>query len=334
MKNTLLFYPFDQGILPALADDAVCAAIECDYAPAFDDVAGLKGFNSFKPQATKWRGFEPAPMEANYYDVVFLSVPKQKIAAKALIAKSLSALKDGGTLICMAANDAGGKTLEKTVGAFGVETQSLSKSKARIVVAQKKGADNVAIETAVEDGAPQGMMFGDDIFVTRPGIFGWNKIDRGSHLLIGAIEDDLKGAGADFGCGYGYLSKEILNRYDGIKKFYAIDADFHALNCAQENIGENLINFDVEYLWEDLTKFSLSNLNWIVMNPPFHEGKKADNDIGARFIENASKSLKKNGVLYMVANAHLPYEKILNAYFSHIDKVKEQDGFKIFKAIK
>jgi len=334
MNSPLFFYPFEKDVLPAIPDDAVCAAIECDYDPVFDEITDLKVFNSFKPQASKWRGRDPAPMEANYYDVVFLNVPKQKIATKALIAKSLSALKEGGVLICMAANDAGGKTLEKTVKAFGVTTQSLSKAKARIVVAHKENSDIAEIAEAIEAGAPDGMAFDEDVYITRPGIFGWNKIDRGSYLLFQNIDKDLKGslkgAGADFGCGYGYLSRGILSTHEKIEKFYAIDADFHALNCSRENLSD----FDVEYLWEDLTKFSLSNLNFIVMNPPFHDGKKADNDIGARFIENASKSLKKNGSLYMVANAHLPYEKILNAYFGHIDKVQEQDGFKIFKAIK
>lgn len=350
MKNTLLFYPFEKGALPDISDADVCAAIECDYGSAFDNIEDLKVFNSFKPLADQWgrygKGRGVAPLNPDYYDFIFLCVPKQKIAANALIAKSLSALKQGGHLICTAANDAGGKTLEKTVKAFGtegLEIQSLSKSKHRIVVASKQQLDPAAIYNAIEDGAHQEVRFADgkggsDTYTTQAGIFGWNKIDLGSHLLIETLNDPLmdplKGMGADFGCGYGYLSRQVLTHNPDIKKHYAIDADYHALECAKENLKENLKKFDIEYYWQDLTKFTLKGLDWIIMNPPFHEGKKTDSHIGEKFIENASKSLKPRGTLYMVANSHLPYEKILGAYFGHIEKLQEQDGFKIFKAVK
>lgn len=334
MKNTLLFYPFEKEILPSLTAEDVCAAIECAYATLFDEIADLKIFNSFKPQADTWNrngsGREIAPLSPDYYNFIFLEIPKQKLAAKALIAKSLSALKNGGHLICVAANDAGGKTLEKTLKAFGVTTQSLSKSKHRIVVVQKQELDPVEVYNAIEDGARQEMRVGDEVYITQPGIFGWNKIDLGSYLLIESLEEPFKGIGADFGCGYGYLARQILKNNPDIQKLYAIDADYHALECAKEN----LVNMPVEFMWQDLTKFTLKGLDWVIMNPPFHEGKKTDSHIGEQFIENAAQSLKPRGVLYMVANSHLPYEKIIGAYFSHIEKIQEQDGFKIFKGVK
>lgn len=344
MKNTLLFYPFEKEILPFPTAEDVCAAIECDYAPLFDEITDLKIFNSFKSQADQWStngsGREIAPLSPDYYDFIFLEMPKQKLAAKALIAKSLSALKNGGHLICVAANDAGGKTLEKTVKAFGVSTQSLSKSKHRIVVAQKQELDPVEVYNAIEDGARQEMRVGqkerEEIYMTQPGIFGWNKIDLGSYLLIENLaliespEAPFKGTGADFGCGYGYLTRQILKNNPDIQKIYAIDADYHALECAKEN----LVNMPVEFMWQDLTKYKLKGLDWVIMNPPFHEGKKTDAHIGEKFIENAAHSLKPRGALYMVANSHLPYEKIMGAYFSHIEKIQEQDGFKIFKGVK
>ena len=70
------------------------------------------------------------------------------------------------------------------------------------------------------------------------------------------------------------------------------------------------------------------------MNPPFHEGRKDKPDLGIAFIKNASKSLRKKGVLWMVANKHLPYEQTLNSEFFKIEKIVEKDGFKIFRAEK
>ena len=70
------------------------------------------------------------------------------------------------------------------------------------------------------------------------------------------------------------------------------------------------------------------------MNPPFHQGKNIDSDIGADFIKRAAICLKPSGMLYMVANSFLPYEKILEKNFKKFDKVIEQNGFKVLFAQK
>jgi 16S rRNA (guanine1207-N2)-methyltransferase len=72
----------------------------------------------------------------------------------------------------------------------------------------------------------------------------------------------------------------------------------------------------------------------IVMNPPFHDGRVGDPKIGQSFIENAAQNLKRKGVLYMVANRHLPYERTLSKYFEDVEMLAEQDGFKVIKAQK
>ena len=53
----------------------------------------------------------------------------------------------------------------------------------------------------------------------------------------------------------------------------------------------------------------------VVMNPPFHEGRKADPELGQAFIEAAAGMLGAKGKLYMVANRHLPYEETLERLF-------------------
>jgi 16S rRNA (guanine1207-N2)-methyltransferase len=146
----------------------------------------------------------------------------------------------------------------------------------------------------------------------------------------------LKGTGADFGCGYGYLSREIAEAENGIKKLYAIDADYHALACCRKNLKPCEDKMSIEYLWADLNKkpFEISNLDWVIMNPPFHDGKKTDIAAGQNFIQSAAASLRKGGRLYMVANAHLPYENILRREFSDMEKIIEKQGFKVIFAEK
>ena len=91
----------------------------------------------------------------------------------------------------------------------------------------------------------------------------------------------------------------------------------------------------VEFLWADLTQLqSLTPLDFIIMNPPFHQNKESDVAIGKAFIETAHASLKPSGRLFIVANAHLPYEQILCGAFSDVEKLHEGQGFKVFVSVK
>ena len=334
--SDLLFYPFQQGAIAPLNEDSM--VLVCDAVP----VLGLQEFKnidvvqSFKPDAQNWQeqGYEVIhTLEGKAkYDAVFCVLPQQKQAAYYKLAQALSVLKQGGILVVVAANDAGGKQIESKFKQFGLSSHNLSKNKCRIVWAKKENIDFDTIEEHIQNGAMQETKIEGDTYTTQAGIYGWNKIDKGSKLLIDNLPDGLKNTGADFGCGYGFLSSQILKKYSDIEMFYALEADYNALQCARENLK---IYSNVQYDWVDLTATSkVKNLDWIVMNPPFHEGKKADSSIGQKFIETAHQSLSLKGMLYMVANIHLPYEKTLNYLFSNVDKIMEKDGYKILFAQK
>lgn len=335
--SSLLALPFSEEILsaPNVNDDVLIYG-----ASHWSEAVQFKGCDvvqTFYPDVQKWiqHGFNVQTQieQDKKYGVILCALPKQKEATLSQIADAFEHLKKDGVLVCVAANDAGGKRLEKWMKSFGVETSSMSKSKCRIVWAGLNDLNHDVVKQCLELGAQQDIVIDGLNFTTQPGIYGWNKIDHGSKLLTHVLPDDLKGVGADFGCGYGFLSHYILNKPNKIKNIYVADADFNALECAKKNLKhfEN-----VQFQWIDLSsgKDAPKNLDFIVMNPPFHVGKDTKNEIGQKFITNAALSLRSRGVLYMVANTHLPYEKILNEYFSGVEKCVEQDGFKIFKAIK
>ena len=265
------------------------------------------------------------------YDAVYLLVPKNMVEARYLVARAFNVLKKGGALYCACENNAGGTRLQKMLQQFGVEiVQQISKHKSRFVYVKNVDVDAGAIEMAIAGGSVQSV--DKTQFISQAGLYGWDKIDKGSAVLLQNIPDDLKGSLADFGCGYGYLLQHILQQNEGVKTAYAIDADARALEVTRKNLGED---DRVKYLWADLTKPKgiPTKLDTIVMNPPFHEGKRADSDIGIAFIKNAAASLRRNGALYMVANNQLPYERILNeTFFSH-ELLAQANGFKVFKAV-
>ena len=323
--SALLSYPFETGMVDALSEADSVLISGASYWAKATKKADILTYHY--PDYAVWRdqGFsvlEGYPSNKKY-QWVLCHLPKQKEASQYQLARALVILEDDGQLIAMAANDAGGKRLEKWFQDLGLKPTLASKSKCRIVWAKKENVISEIKEKYLDAGAPHLCGVDEYQFMTQAGIFGWNKIDTGSVLLSDFLPDDLKGVGADFGCGYGFLADHVLTYCEGVQKLIVADADARALNCCRMNLEK--FDADIDFQWCDLTDVSLGfePLDFIIMNPPFHDGKMSDSDIGLKFINKASQSLKKSGVLYMVANAHLPYEKKLETQFTKIDKLDE-----------
>jgi len=217
------------------------------------------------------------------YDLAIVFFPKNKVEGHYALARAFAHLEIGGTLMTAAANKEGGTRLKKLMQAMGLDMISdISKNKAKALRGVKTEG-SAAPQDWIDDGAVRAVSAHD--FMTQAGLYGWNKIDKGSQLLLERLPLDLKGRGADFGCGYGLIARHVY-------------------------------------------------LDFIVMNPPFHEGKKTDFSIGLGFIKSSAAALSPRGVLYVVANAHLPYEDLLQAEFKTVEKLHEGGGFKVFTAHK
>lgn len=338
-----LFHPLQSGAAAPPGGDARAGFFNAQLHPALSLFKPERLFlqQYFRPHAQQLEaaGYTvhsdtDAGPETGNLDMALLALPKNRIEAEYMIASALRALKPGGILFAAADNKAGGARLEKMLAAFGLEDiQTDSRNKCRVVRGKRGGGNETAIEHALAAGSPQPILNGR--FQSWPGIFGWDKIDRGSEILLQHLPPGLKGRGADFGCGYGYLSARILQQ-PTVTELWCIDADIRALRMCEENLSKFKSGMKIHYLWEDLRRPvpSCRALDFIVMNPPFHEGKAADEDIGAAFIATAAASLKPGGALYMVANRQLAYEQVLQDLFARTDKVFEGQGFKVFHAIK
>lgn len=163
---------------------------------------------------------------------------------------------------------------------------------------------------------------------TAPGVFSADGVDPASQALAAALPDKIKGAVGDLGAGWGWLSREILKR-DGVKTLHAVEAEKTALDCAEANLDDPRVRFH----WADATTWmSPQMLDAVVMNPPFHTGRKADPDLGKAFIRSAAKNLAPHGQLWLVANRHLPYEPTLTELFREVKEIGGDNRFKILNA--
>ena len=282
----------------------------------------------FKPKAA---GAVAEIPEQGAFDAVLVLGSKNPVETLYFIGRALELPGKDGLLVCAAANDAGGKRLKGDLKSAGLSPLGLSKHKSQVVWAI--GGAAKAPEW-VSAGQVRSVL--DGRFVSQPGIFGWDRVDAGSALLAGVLPDGIfRGAGADFGCGYGYLAADILARQPKVKRLYCLDADYRAVEAARANLADKG-TAEKYFGWADLTQRQkdLPALDFVVMNPPFHEGKNAQYSIGIDCIKTAAASLKKGGWLWMVANAHLPYETALDTCFAAVEKVTEEQGFKVFHARK
>ncbi|MBF0374191.1 MAG: methyltransferase, partial [Alphaproteobacteria bacterium] len=167
-------------------------------------------------------------------------------------------------------------------------------------------------------------------FLTRPGLFSWDRVDPGSRLLAETLPADLAGRVADLGSGWGWLADAVLRRCPGVRALDLYEADRCALDLARRNLDGARADAALAYRWHDVAAGLPAGIyDAIVTNPPFHEGRAARPELGQAFIAAAAEGLRRRGRLWLVANRNLPYERTLAAHLVDTAVVAERDGFKV-----
>ncbi len=263
-------------------------------------------------------------------DAVMIYAPPGVLERRYVLALALRALKAGGRLDVMAPKDKGGSRLGKELKALGLEVAETAKAHhRRCVVIRPEAVEglDVEIQAAVKAGGLQ-IVPGLEAW-SQPGIFAWDRIDPGTALLADHLPP-MKGEGVDLGCGYGALATVVLRSPD-VTKLKLVDLDRRAIQAARRNIEDAR----AKVWWSDArTLDAAGDKDFVVSNPPFHDGGAEDRRLGQAFIRKAAELLKKGGVAWIVANRHLPYEAELDAAFKRVRLVAEAGGYKLFEAVK
>lgn len=262
--------------------------------------------------------------------------PRQREESRALLARAVDATADGGLVVASARSDEGARSMQSDLETLLGTVEVRSKHHCRVawgkVDRSRPEAAALAEWRALD--APREIEAGR--FVSRPGVFAWDRVDPASSMLSAALPDDLKGRGADFGCGYGYLACELLAKNAGIAQLDCYDAELRALDLARTNVVHARAaaqrETGVEFFWADVTRGVDARYDFIVTNPPFHQGRDEDPDLGRAFIAAAADALSPGGRLFLVANRHLPYEGVIAERFKTSTVLAEARGYKVVKA--
>ncbi|WP_374369756.1 class I SAM-dependent methyltransferase [Dongia sp.] len=275
-----------------------------------------------------------AEIPAGPFPLTLLLPPRQRDEARGLLAEAIAHTAPGGLVVAALPNNEGARSVEEDLAGLAGTVESRSKNKCRVFWARIDPAHIDRPRLLEWRALTEPRRIADSRFLSRPGLFAWDRIDAGSALLAQHLPADLAGHGADLGAGYGYLAAEILARCAKVSALDLYEAEREALRLAERNLQPLAQGRPLEFFWHDVATGLRRDYDFIVTNPPFHVLRAERTDLGQAFISTAAKHLKPGGRFLLVANQHLPYERGLRELFAAHRVLASADGYKVIEAVK
>ena len=272
-----------------------------------------------------------------HFDRVIYRISKEKAVVHHIINSAARILARGGALTLIGHKKEGLVSYSKNSAAyFGSEAHRIRGAQGYSAVTFTRqnelgqalnDSDYTDLRSTVrgEDGRA---------FFSKPGIYGWQKVDRGSMLLIDALSHDIdvqtpinKPRILDLGCGYGYLS--VMTALSTGGSVVATDNNIAAIAACEKNLEAHGVSGRV--IADDCGKTIVETFDLIVCNPPFHQGFDTRHSITEEFLQQAGRRLARSGVAYFVVNQFIGIESKARRIFRRITEVERQDGFKVLR---
>jgi len=169
-------------------------------------------------------------------------------------------------------------------------------------------------------------------FRTDAGVFSRGELDRGTQLLIDALDIGACETILDLGCGYGAIGIVAASLSAGGRAFLT-DVNERAVSLARKNIAANgIANAEVRLgpIYEPVSGMLFDK---IVCNPPIRAGRTVVDEI----ITGAPGHLLEQGSLWLVARTRQGADSIrsrMSAAFGNAEIVKRGSGFKVIRSTK
>lgn len=159
------------------------------------------------------------------------------------------------------------------------------------------------------------------------GVFSGNKLDIGSRVILPYLELIQKGTVCDLGCGNGLLGLSIKQQQPECQLILTDDS-YVAAQSARQNAQRN--GLDIEVRHGNCLSAVNEPLDWVVCNPPYHDGHKELTNIAINMFRESQQKLSNEGQMLIIANRHLPYQKTLNRLFKRVNNIHKDAKFTVF----
>lgn len=170
-----------------------------------------------------------------------------------------------------------------------------------------------------------------DNFYSKPGVFGWNKVDKGTDLLLQSLKilingDEIKPYKIlDLGCGYGWIFLNI-DSYN-FEKITATDNNAAAIIAANKNA--KTMKTPIKITASDCANNIDDVFDLVLCNPPFHQGFQHAQTLTDKFINRCHQKVKKDGHVLLVTNEFISFDSLAKRLFTHKKTLLKEQGFKV-----
>lgn len=266
---------------------------------------------------------------AGSFELVALRLPKAKDELEMLARVAASRMTDDGRLWVYGANDEGaGSVASRLDSLFGAIRTVASGGRCRVVELR----DPVpAVRTEMSDWRGEHDLEDPRLprpWVSYPGCFAHGRLDSGTRLLLDHLPSFEAGARVlDFGCGTGVIAAAVRDAQPDAR-LTLLDSDALALEAARENVpGAELVLSDGLVGLREGSEF-----DWILGNPPYHEGKAGSRSVIEAFAEGASRVLARGGRILLVVQRTFALDRSLDRYFEKVSLRAEDRSYRVWEA--
>lgn len=167
-------------------------------------------------------------------------------------------------------------------------------------------------------------------FYTEGGVFSAGGLDRGTELLLEALDVGPCELILDLGCGYGALGIVAAHLSQG-GRVILTDVNRRAANLATKNLRANAIENGEVHRGDLYAPVGELAFDHILCNPPIRAGR----ELVARIIHGAPQHLLDGGRLWLVVRTKQgghSLERLMAETFGNATVVKRGSGYRVLQS--
>ena len=272
----------------------------------------------------------PWPAKGEDCELATLRVPKGRDALEMSLQAVVERCSPGATVLVYGANDEGIRSAaplleQRLEHVHTVET----KRHCRVWRGRRPADTEVAgldqwigtVELQTPLGAAQ--------LRSAPGLFAHGRLDAATSLLLECVSELELAPGTrvlDYGCGAGAIAWGIHTR-QARAALTLLDRDALAIHVARQNLPDA-----THQLGDGLASVGDERFDWIVSNPPLHDGKENAPQLLVDFIQRAPSHLTRAGRLLLVTHRSGPAPRLLSEHFHDCDVLRETRSSRVWLA--
>lgn len=275
--------------------------------------------------------FEPWATSTDSSACIILNLPREKARLAMRLHEASTRLAPGGRLFLAGANRAGIKSSPRVLDQFFFRVEKRDSARHCTLFEAFDTRSGTPFDPNDYEHRWTLDILGASVQIASlPGVFAHGRLDSGSALLLDSLQAlDPRGRILDFACGAGVIGLALLAT-GASREVTLLDDSAVALECARRSLELN--NLQADRLASDgLTEVS-GRYDWIVSNPPFHQGVDNDLDVARAFFRGAGTFLTENGRICVVFNRHLPYGRWLRESFNRVEILTQNREFTVLSA--